>query len=66
MSMVERKNTEKSRSLSDSQASMLSVAEGESVIVVMDPDTGKSMKLTDDQKALLATLEDEVKEPDER
>ena len=41
-------------------------AEGESVIVVMDPDTGKSMKLTDDQKALLATLEDEVKEPDER
>ena len=34
--------------------------------MVMDPDTGKSMKLTDDQKALLATLEDEVKEPDER
>ncbi len=34
MSMVERKNTEKSRSLSDSQASMLSVAEGESVISI--------------------------------
>ena len=41
-------------------------AQGESVIVIMDPDTGKSMKLTDDHKALLATLEDEVKEPDER
>ena len=34
MSMVDRKNTEKSRSLSDSQASMLSVAEGESVISI--------------------------------
>ena len=34
MSMVERQNTEKSRSLSDSQASMLSVAEGESVISI--------------------------------
>ena len=34
MSMVERKNTEKTRSLSDSQASMLSVAEGESVISI--------------------------------
>ena len=34
MSMVERKNTEKSRSLSDSQASILSVAEGESVISI--------------------------------
>ena len=36
MSMVERKNTEKSRSLSDSRASILSVAEGESVISIRD------------------------------
>ena len=34
MNMVERKNMEKGRSLSDSQASMLSVAEGESVISI--------------------------------
>ena len=34
MDMVERQNMEKSRSLSDSQASMLSVAEGESVISI--------------------------------
>ena len=34
MDMVERQNLEKSRSLSDSQASMLSVAEGESVISI--------------------------------
>ena len=38
MSMVERKNTEKSRSLSDSQASILSVAEGESVISIRNFD----------------------------
>lgn len=34
MDMVERRNTEKGRSLSDSQAGMLSVAEGESVISI--------------------------------
>ena len=34
MDIVERRNTEKSRSLSDSQASILSVAEGESVISI--------------------------------
>ena len=34
MDIVERRNTEKGRSLSDSQAGMLSVAEGESVISI--------------------------------
>ena len=41
-------------------------AEGESVMVLMDPDTGKSQKLSEDHKALLAALADEVKELDER
>ena len=35
-------------------------AQGESVIVVMDPETGKSVKLSEDHKALLASLEDDV------
>ena len=41
-------------------------AEGESVMVLMDPDTGKSQKLSEDHKALLDALADEVKELDER
>ena len=40
--------------------------EGESVIVVMDPDSGKSVKLSEDHRALLATLEDDVKYPHAR
>ena len=36
-------------------------AEGESVIVVMDPESGKSVKLSEDHRALLASLEDDVK-----
>ena len=36
MDIVERRNTEKGRSLSDSQAGMLSVAEGEAVISIRD------------------------------
>ena len=30
------------------------------MIVVMDPETGKSVKLSEDHKALLASLEDDV------
>ncbi|MEX5276464.1 acyl-CoA thioesterase [Kocuria sp. CPCC 205261] len=35
-------------------------AEGESVIVVMDPGTGRSVKLSEDHRALLGSLEDDV------
>lgn len=41
-------------------------AEGESVVVLMDPDNAKSQKISDEHKALLNTLADEVKELDEQ
>lgn len=40
-------------------------ASGESVMVLLDPDTGRTRKLTQQHKALLATLSDEPEEPHE-
>lgn len=40
-------------------------ASGESVMVLLDPDTGRTRKLTEQHKALLATLSDEPEEPRE-
>ena len=40
-------------------------ADGESVMVLLDPETGRSRKLTDQHKTLLATLSDEPEEPHE-
>lgn len=38
-------------------------AGGETVMVLLDPDTGRSRKLTEQHRALLATLSDEPEEP---
>ena len=40
-------------------------ASGESVMVLLDPDTGRTRKLTEQHKALLAAVSDEPEEPHE-